>query len=208
MYICSMKLLLIDNHDSFVCNILGLLESCRVARDCVDVARPEEAVSLPSHPYAGVILSPGPGLPSELPGLMRIVEEYAVRVPMLGICLGHQAIAQHFGARLEQRPYPSHGHGSHLRITDTTDPLLGALPPGSTVGRYHSWQVEAASMAGTLLRLTSVASDDGAVMSLRHARLPVYGVQFHPESIITTCGCHIMSRFIAICSSGKSLPKA
>ncbi len=199
-----MKLLLIDNHDSFVYNILGLLQTCGVSRDSVDLMRPEENTARTSDIYSGVILSPGPGLPSELPGLMRVVDEYAGRVPMLGICLGHQAIAEYYGARLEQRDSPCHGHASHLKLTDIPDPILGIPGADCTVGRYQSWQVDATSVGGGALLLTSVAADDGAVMSLRHERLPVFGVQFHPESIITTCGSKIMKKFLLI-SSGLSV---
>lgn len=192
--------LIIDNHDSFVYNVTGLLEKMRRLPDhdrlrwrvigC-DTVCPSDVTS-----SGAVILSPGPGLPSEAGRLMTAVACAAAhRVPTLGICLGYQAIAQHFGARLLNLPVPRHGHLSHLCRIDASDPVMGPLADTSpAVGRYHSWVVDAGTLPTGLVPTSF--DEDGNIMSLRHAHLPLFGTQFHPESIITDCGEHIMAAFL------------
>lgn len=192
-----MNILIIDNYDSFVYNIVGLLQRERAAGGWDklewDVVR-NDAIPFDSlDRYDAIILSPGPGVPHEAGALMRLVVE-AAHIPMLGICLGHQAIAQHYGARLCQLAHPRHGHPSVLTDIDSSDPLIGRCG-GVTVGRYHSWTVDESSLP-SCLRVTS-RDEDGHIMSMRHESLPTFGVQFHPESIITTCGRELLHNFIA-----------
>lgn len=193
-----MDILIIDNYDSFVYNIVGLLRECRdVSGNVVNwsVVRNDEIPFASLDSYDALILSPGPGVPDEAGELTRLVEVAAGRVPMLGICLGHQAIAQHYGASLLQLPHPRHGHPSPLRDVDASDPVVGPCAgPDVTVGRYHSWTVDESTLPD-LLRVTS-RDEEGHIMSLRHRSLPVYGLQFHPESIITTCGHTLLQSFI------------
>ncbi|MDE5668974.1 MAG: aminodeoxychorismate/anthranilate synthase component II [Duncaniella sp.] len=192
-----MNILIIDNYDSFVYNIVGLLQRERAAGGWDklewDVVR-NDAISFDSlDRYDAIILSPGPGVPHEAGSLMRLVAE-ATHIPMLGICLGHQAIAQHYGARLCQLAHLRHGHPSVLTDIDSSDPLIGRCG-GATVGRYHSWTVDESSLP-SCLRVTS-RDEEGHIMSMRHESLPTFGVQFHPESIITTCGRELLHNFIA-----------
>ena len=194
-----MNILIIDNYDSFVYNIVGLLQGERAAAGGVgpewDVVRNDVIPFGTLDRYDAIILSPGPGVPGEAGGLMRLVAE-ASHVPMLGICLGHQAIAQHYGARLCQLAHPRHGHPSVLTDIDPADPLIGRCGDGRgvTVGRYHSWTVDEASLP-SCLHVTS-RDEECHIMSMRHESLPTFGVQFHPESVITTCGCELLHNFI------------
>lgn len=193
-----MKILLIDNHDSFVYNIVGLFCRCGVWRGDISVVRNDAVDTIDIGAYSAIVLSPGPGLPSDAGALMRVVAEWAGRRPMLGICLGHQAIVQHFGATLERLSAPRHGHPSQLRVTDLSDPLVGSLAGrGVTVGRYHSWRVREESLP-PCLRVTSV-DEDGGIMSVSHTALPVWGLQFHPESVITDCGEEIINNMLKLC---------
>lgn len=193
-----MKILIIDNHDSFVYNIVGLLTSCGVERSYIDVIMSDQIHPHALRNYNAVILSPGPGLPHESGRLMQCVEVCALLgIPVLGICLGMQAIALHYGGSLFNRQHPCHGHPSSLSFTDTPDPLLSHISGIPLIGRYHSWQLRAETLRMPLL-ITSYAADDGAVMSIRHSSLPMFGLQFHPESIITAAGRTIMQNFLSI----------
>lgn len=193
-----MKILLIDNHDSFVWNLVGLLRDCRTGIGHsiqFDVVRCDESLYVPAEDYAALILSPGPGLPHEATGLPELIARCADTHPMLGICLGHQAIAAHFGGTLRQLPDPRHGHCSTLVQIDAADPLIGSLAGKQPrVGRYHSWIVDEASLPETLL--VTARDEDGCIMALRHRSLPLYGTQFHPESIISDCGQILMRNFL------------
>lgn len=195
-----MNVLIIDNYDSFVYNIVGLLRECRDSAGAVperDVVR-NDAIPFESlGRYDAVILSPGPGVPDEAGELMRLVGEAAGRVPILGICLGHQAIAQYYGASLRQLSHPRHGHPSPLTYIDGSDLVMGICAErAATVGRYHSWTVDESTLPDVLC-VTS-RDEEGNIMSLRHRTQPVYGMQFHPESIITSCGHSLMQSFITL----------
>lgn len=194
-----MDILIVDNYDSFVYNVVGLLRGCRdsVGGDLSwDVVRNDTIPFDRLDRYDAIILSPGPGVPQEAGDLMRLVGVAAGRVPMLGICLGHQAIALHYGARLRQLEHPRHGHPSALTVVDASDPVIGTCSGTQpVVGRYHSWVVDEAALPPVLF-VTS-RDEEGNIMSFRHFSDEVYGVQFHPESIITSVGAALMDRFIA-----------
>ena len=181
-----MHLLVLDHHDSFVHNILQLLrESEGVTFDRIQT----EALDLHQlNRYDGVILSPGPCTPVDYPNTQQLItSSIASDLPILGICLGHQAIAEHFGAKLYQLPAPLHGHASRLTRIDSTDSVVGWAPQGSLIGRYHSWAVDISTLPECLLA-TSFSEEPGegsVLMSLRHRELPIWGLQFHPESMIT-----------------------
>lgn len=195
-----MKIALADNRDSFVHNICGLLE--RVSPRCQWTVVPTDVLADSPLDYDALILSPGPGLPQEMPGLMRLVEHAAGSVPMLGVCLGMQAIAIHFGAHLRQLPCPRHGHRSPLTVTDHSDPLLAtlkALPSPPHVGRYHSWIVDPSTLPATLVATSR--DEEGNIMSLRHRTLPLFGLQFHPESVMTDCGLDLLAAFLRLVAS-------
>lgn len=201
-----MRILIIDNYDSFVYNIVGLLREIRLG-DAVDSlewdVRLNDDVDLGDIPcYDAVILSPGPGLPCEAGKMPEILAQFAERIPMFGICLGFQAIAERFGGRLTQLPAPRHGHKSHLSRIDGSDPVMGHLAGREpAIGRYHSWVVDPGSLPAALVATSY--DEEGNVMSLRHMRLPLFGTQFHPESIITDCGRSLLEAFFRHISTLK-----
>ena len=184
----TVHLLVIDNRDSFVYNVVELLRSLPELTFEVIPEGELELSSLPEHD--GLILSPGPGVPSEFPRMQTLIRAEAGVKPILGICLGHQALAEYYGATLVQLPAPRHGHASALVIIDPADSLVGAIPMGSLVGRYHSWAVDDASLPTGLVPTAYCAdTDEGRVlMAMRHCTEPVWSVQFHPESMISEHG--------------------
>lgn len=195
-----MRIMIVDNYDSFVHNVAGVLRVCRgsVAGDLDwDIFRNDRIPFDRLGDYDAAILSPGPGVPEEAGDMMHLLEVASSSLPMLGICLGHQALALHFGARLRQLDRPRHGHPAILESIDSTDPVIGPLAGESVqVGRYHSWTVDTESLPDCL---TATSYDtEGNIMSLRHRTLPLFGLQFHPESIITPAGSRIISNFLTI----------
>lgn len=191
----TVHLLVIDNRDSFVYNVVELLRSLPELTFEVIPEGELELSSLPEHD--GLILSPGPGVPSEFPRMQALIRAEAGIKPILGICLGHQALAEHYGATLVQLPAPRHGHASALEVIDPTDSLVGAILTGSLVGRYHSWAVDEASLP-TCLVPTAYCADAGegrVLMAMHHRMDPMWSVQFHPESMISEHGRAYLSAF-------------
>lgn len=183
-----MKILLIDNYDSFTYNLLQIMNELADVEVCVrrnDELRLEEIGA-----YDALLLSPGPGIPDEAGRMMEIIQQYAFTKPILGVCLGHQALAEAFGAKLENLKHVFHGVQSTLTDIDSTDELLNNLPAIPVVGRYHSWVVSDEKLPACL-RVTA-RSPEGHIMALRHATLPIHGLQFHPESVLTPCGKDIL----------------
>ena len=198
----TVHLLVIDNRDSFVYNVVELLRSLPELTFEVIPEGELELSSLPEHD--GLILSPGPGVPSEFPRMQALIRAEAGIKPILGICLGHQALAEHYGAELVQLPAPRHGHASALVVIDPADRLVGAIPTGSLVGRYHSWAVDDASLPSCLVP-TAYCADAGegrVLMAMRHRTEPVWSVQFHPESMISQEGAGYLERFVALIAAG------
>ena len=184
----TVHLLVIDNRDSFVYNVVELLRSLPELTFEVIPEGELELSSLPEHD--GLILSPGPGVPSEFPRMQALIRAEAGIKPILGICLGHQALAEHYGATLVQLPAPRHGHASALEVIDPTDSLVGAIPTGSLVGRYHSWAVDEVSLPTSLVP-TAYCADAGegrVLMAMCHCTDPLWSVQFHPDSMISEHG--------------------
>lgn len=191
----TVHLLVIDNRDSFVYNVVELLRSLPELTFEVIPEGELELSSLPEHD--GLILSPGPGVPSEFPRMQALIRAEVGVKPILGICLGHQALAEHYGATLVQLPAPRHGHASALEVIDPADSLIGAIPTGRLVGRYHSWAVNDASLPSCLVP-TAYCADAGegrVLMAMRHRTEPVWSVQFHPESMISEHGRAYLSAF-------------
>jgi anthranilate synthase/aminodeoxychorismate synthase-like glutamine amidotransferase len=186
-----MRLLLVDNFDSFVYNLaqaFGALgaEPFVVRND----ASLDELVGL--EPDA-VVISPGPGSPDEAGVSLQAVEAFGTRVPVLGVCLGHQCIAQAYGGRIERAPVgPVHGKTS--RITHTHEGVFADLPSPFTATRYHSLAVNEDSVPASVT--VTARSDDGLIMGIRHRELAVEGVQFHPESVLTPEGPRLLRSFL------------
>ena len=199
----TVHLLVIDNRDSFVYNVVELLRSLPELTFEVIPEGELELSSLPEHD--GLILSPGPGVPSEFPRMQALIRAEAGVKPILGICLGHQALAEHYGATLVQLPAPRHGHASALVVIDPADSLVGAIPTGSLVGRYHSWAVDDASLPTCLVPTAYCAdADEGRVlMAMRHRTEPMWSVQFHPESMISEHGRAYLLAFATAVSAWR-----
>jgi anthranilate synthase component II len=185
------NLLLIDNFDSFTYNLwdyfLRMGVSCEVVR--TDQAPVE---SLRKGAYDGIVLSPGPQRPKDSGDLMAVIEAFHDRLPMLGVCLGHQAIGEFFGAELVRAIRPMHGKTS--QIWRDNDPVFSGLPESFSVMRYHSLVLRALPAALEELAWTA----EGEIMALRHRHLPVYGIQFHPESILTEFGLDILQNWLRL----------
>lgn len=177
-----MKIVIIDNYDSFTYNLAHLVKELGTE---VTVLRNDQFQLDDLEAYHKIILSPGPGIPCEAGLLMDVIRHYATRKPILGVCLGHQAIGEVFGARLENLSDVFHGVATPCRIV-SDDPIFSGLPTNITVGRYHSWVVSRNGLPDCL-EVTAV-SDEGQIMALKHKTLNVRGIQFHPESVLTPDG--------------------
>lgn len=144
--------------------------------------------------YDKIIISPGPGIPEEAGLLMPLLKRYAGKKPILGVCLGHQAIGQNFGARLKNLPEVYHGVATPVRITEK-DYLFEGLPETFKVGRYHSWVVDKEGFPDNELEI--IATDDnGMIMAMRHKNYDIRSVQFHPESVLTPEGITIIANWV------------
>ena len=188
----KMKILLLDNYDSFTYNLLHVVKE--LGATDVEVVRNDQIELDEVDRFDKIILSPGPGIPEEAGLLLPIIKRYAPTKSILGVCLGHQAIAESFGASLQQLPHPKHGHESPLTIVDPTDILYHGLTYPVQVGRYHSWIVNPHTLP-SCLRISAL-DEEGHIMSFYHTSLPIRGVQYHPESIITRQGRQMINNWI------------
>ena len=185
-----MRIAVIDNYDSFTYNLVHLVKSLGVE---VDVFRNDQFQLSSLELYDKLLLSPGPGIPSEAGLLLEVIKTYAPRKSILGICLGHQAIGEVFGGRLVRLRQVYHGVATPCeQMMD--EPLFANLPRHFEVGRYHSWVVSREDFPDCL-QVTALSSD-GQVMALRHKQYDVRGLQFHPESVLTPLGGTILSDWI------------
>ena len=185
-----MKTVIIDNYDSFTYNLAHLVKALGAE---VTVLRNDQFSIDALEAYDKIILSPGPGIPSEAGLLLDVIKTYACRKPMLGVCLGHQAIGEAFGARLENLSEVFHGVATPAHIV-ADDPIFCGLPKTFTVGRYHSWVVATDQLPDSLT--VTAVSDEGQIMALRHKEYDIHGIQFHPESVLTPEGSIIIKNFI------------
>lgn len=185
-----MKIALIDNYDSFTYNLSHLLKALGAG---VSVFRNDRFVVEELSAYDKIMLSPGPGIPEEAGLLMEVIGRYAGRKPILGICLGEQAIGQYFGGRLLNLAEVFHGVQTSCRIV-ADDYLFRGLPEEVAVGRYHSWVVDAETLP-EVLEATAVSAE-GQVMALRHRTFDVRGIQFHPESVLTPEGGRMIANWL------------
>ena len=193
-------ILLIDNYDSFTFNLLHCLGE--VGAECVvrrnDALSADEALALAPE---AIVLSPGPCTPNEAGICLDLIAAAATRVPILGVCLGHQAIGQAYGGVVQRAPMPMHGKVG--RVEHAGSDIFAGLPSPFNATRYHSLIVERTTLPDALQ--ATAWTEDGLVMGLRHRSLPVFGVQFHPESIASEHGHDILANFLAI-ARGANVP--
>ena len=190
-----------DNYDSFVFNIVQYL--AQLGAD-VTVLRNDEVTTEQARTYDGVLLSPGPGTPEDAGMCMTIIRESAGQVPIFGVCLGHQAIAAAFGATVDRAPELLHGKTS--LVHHHNQGVLAGLPEPFTATRYHSLAVEPATVPAEL-EVTST-TDSGVIMSIRHRTLPIEGVQFHPESVLTEGGHRMLANWLAECGDTEAVARS
>lgn len=188
-----MQLLVIDNYDSFTYNLVQYLRELGSAS--IEVVRNDQLELEAMGTYDAIILSPGPGLPQQAGLLLDIIKTYSGKKPILGICLGHQAIGQVFGAELENLAKVYHGLATPIQLSRTTGIFEGQASP-LTVGRYHSWVVDKSTLPPCLEVLAE--DEQGHIMAMQHQEHPTIGLQFHPESVLTPTGKALLNNFLEL----------
>ncbi len=186
-----MKILVLDNYDSFTYNLVHLLKE--LGQDPV-VFRNDKITVEAVAEFDRILLSPGPGLPAEAGIMPELIRRYAPTKPILGVCLGHQAIGEAFGGTLRNLGEVVHGIATDTLVTEPQDPLFAHLPRQFATCRYHSWVVDRASFPASLQ--VTATDADGVIMALRHRTYQVHGVQFHPESYITEYGKELVANWL------------
>jgi len=195
------RVLVVDNYDSFVFNLVQYLAQLGAE---VDVRRNDEVDARDADAYDGVLLSPGPGTPEKAGVCVEMVQHCAGRTPLLGVCLGHQAIAVAYGGSVDRAPELLHGKTSEVHHTGAG--VLNGLPEPFTATRYHSLAVDPATVPDELEVTARTAA--GVIMALRHRDLAVEGVQFHPESVLTEGGHHLLANWLVSCGDADAPARA
>jgi para-aminobenzoate synthetase component II len=197
------RILVIDNYDSFVFNLVQYLGQLGV--EC-EVRRNDEIglADVGRCGAAGVLLSPGPGTPDRAGICLDLIREYGDKLPLFGVCLGHQAIGEAFGATVTRAPELLHGKTSE--VTHTGEGVLAGLPSPFTATRYHSLAVVESTLPAEI-EVTG-HTESGVVMAMRHRSLPIEGVQFHPESVLTQGGHLMLANWLAACGLPAALDRA
>jgi anthranilate synthase component II len=185
-----MKIAIIDCYDSFTYNLVHYLEQLT---DNVDCIRNDKVDVNSLGQYNGIILSPGPGLPYDTKNLHRIIETWEQIIPILGVCLGHQAIGTYYGLDLVNMPEVHHGIG-RTTLVKANDVLYNGLPTSFISGRYHSWVLSNSSKTENLI--VNAIDFDGEIMGISHVKYNIKGLQFHPESILTEHGFKILKNWV------------
>jgi anthranilate synthase component II len=187
-----MQILVLDNYDSFTYNLVQYIEEILEAP--VTVRRNDQITLEEVAAYDIIVLSPGPGVPAEAGIMPALIQRYAPEKPILGVCLGHQAIAEAFGGSIFNLDQVYHGIETPVTVTDPDEVLFAGIPREFTAGRYHSWVVRPTDLPAELV-VTATAADEDRIMAIRHREYAVRGVQFHPESIMTEHGRAILENF-------------
>ncbi|MFZ8980964.1 MAG: aminodeoxychorismate/anthranilate synthase component II [Candidatus Nanopelagicales bacterium] len=195
------RILVIDNYDSFVFNLVQYLGQLGVE---VDVRRNDAVTVDEARTYDGILISPGPGTPQDAGVCLEIVRECSGDVPILGVCLGHQVIAEAYGGVVDRAPELLHGKTS--QVDHSGAGVLAGLPEPFTATRYHSLTVMPESVPDAL-EVTGT-TDSGVIMALRHRDLPVEGVQFHPESVLTEGGHRLLANWLVVCGDAGAPDRA
>ena len=197
----KMRLLLLDNFDSFTFTLADYLRQlgAEVLVRRNDVALPDLRVPT----FDGVVLSPGPGTPARAGVMPALIQAFHQQLPMLGACLGHQALGEFFGARVVRAAHPMHGKVSDMQC-DPADALFAGLPARQPITRYHSLVLQE-PLPASLLPLARTGGAQPELMALRHRTLPLYGVQFHPEALLTPHGLAILGNWLRCCIIAKTV---
>jgi para-aminobenzoate synthetase component 2 len=195
------RILVVDNYDSFVFNLVQYLAQLGTE---VTVKRNDEVTTDEALGYDGILLSPGPGTPEDAGVCIDIVKECAGKVPIFGVCLGHQAIATAYGATVTRAPELLHGKTSEVFHEEIG--VMAGLREPFTATRYHSLAIDPATMPDALM--ITGATETGVIMGIRHRELAVEGVQFHPESVLTEGGHHMLANWLTECGDDQALAKS
>ena len=195
------RILVVDNYDSFVFNLVQYLAQLGAE---VTVKRNDEVTTDEALGYDGILLSPGPGTPEEAGVCIAIVKTCAGKVPIFGVCLGHQAIATAYGATVTRAPELLHGKTSEVFHQEIG--VMAGLREPFTATRYHSLAIDPSTMPDSLL--ITGATETGVIMGIRHRELAVEGVQFHPESVLTEGGHHMLANWLTECGDDQALAKS
>ncbi len=187
-------LLLLDNYDSFTYNLSQYL--LELTEEEVVVLRNDEILLDDIQAFSRIVLSPGPGLPESAGILLPLLERYALSKPILGICLGHQAITLAFGGKLKRLEEVLHGVSRKVIVRDPAHPLFKDIESTFDAGRYHSWVPDRNGFPACLEILGKDEADE--IMILKHKERPVYGMQFHPESVLTPCGKQLLKNWLVV----------
>ena len=187
-----MKILVLDNYDSFTYNLVQYIE--RVVKKPVDVFRNDQISLDELEKYDKILISPGPGIPEEAGITLDLIKRYGASKSILGVCLGHQAIAQAYGGSIVNLSTVYHGVSGQMKQLIEGDYLLEGVPVDFDAGRYHSWVVEPDTLPEELE--VTVENDEGFIMALRHREHDVRGLQFHPESVLTEFGGKMILNWI------------
>ena len=188
-----MKILVFDNYDSFTYNLVHIIKELGYGQN-LDVFRNDKITVEEVGKYDKILLSPGPGIPEEAGIMPQLIKKYAPTKSIMGVCLGHQGIAESFGAELFNMPEVLHGIPTDIVVTDQSEYLFAGLEKSFTAGRYHSWMVKHESVAGEL-KITAVDAMN-QVMAISHKNYDVRGVQFHPESVLTGAGKQMIKNWL------------
>ncbi|CDZ80415.1 Anthranilate synthase component II [Candidatus Rubidus massiliensis] len=184
-------IVLVDNFDSFTFNLVHALQmlgkSVKVVRNCPNLCQ-----QLLKLQFSQLIIGPGPGSPKDFSSIQETLKIFSHKVPILGICLGHQCIAHFFGGKVIRATKPTHGKTS--LIIHNEQGLFHSIPQNTSIGRYHSLIVEKVSLP-SCLKVTAKTFDTDEIMGIQHCTLPIHGIQFHPESILTTNGLNLLKNF-------------
>lgn len=187
-----MKLLILDNYDSFTYNLVHIVRALKIP---FEVHRNDGLTLEDVSRFDKILLSPGPGIPDEAGIMKGVIREYSASKSILGICLGHQGIAEVFGARLFNIPNVLHGVTSETQVIDRTERMFSQVPDTFQATHYHSWAIRPDSIPDALV--VTARNAEGLIMGIRHARFDVRGLQFHPESIMTPQGPRMIENWIA-----------
>lgn len=188
------RILVVDNYDSFTFNLVHMLEA--IANEDVDVFRNDELALSQLAAYEFIIFSPGPGLPSESENLLNLISEsISLKKKVLGVCLGHQALAIAAGGKLKNLDHVHHGV-SHILDIEVEKPLFSGIESVLKVGRYHSWVVDESHLSDQWL--VTCRDEEGEVMGMSHRKIPAFGIQFHPESVLSPEGRKILKNFLSL----------